>query len=221
MKKSAVVLLSGGIDSATSLYIAKKQGYKCFALIFDYGQRNRREIDSAKKIARKAKNPFALLEIRFPWKGSALLDKKIRIPHKRLKSIPSTYVPARNTIFLSYALSFAESIGASRIFIGAHTEDYSGYPDCRPGFFEAFNKVKNLGTKIGKEIKIATPLIYKTKAQIISLGIKLGIPYYLTWSCYEGGKRPCGKCDSCYYRLKGFREAGAEDPLNYERSKDI
>ncbi len=213
MKKSAVVLLSGGIDSSTTLFIAKKNGYKCFALIFDYGQRNRREIDSAKKIAKKAKDPFALLEIKFPWKGSALLDKKIRIPHKRLRSIPPTYVPARNTIFLSYALSFAESIGASRIFIGAHTEDYSGYPDCRPGFFKAFNRVKNLGTKIGKEIKIATPLIYKTKAQIIKLGLNLGIPYHLTWSCYEGGKRPCGKCDSCYYRLKGFREAGVEDPL--------
>ncbi|MCK4463037.1 MAG: 7-cyano-7-deazaguanine synthase QueC [Candidatus Omnitrophica bacterium] len=222
MKKSAVVLLSGGIDSSTALFIAKKNGYKCFSLIFDYGQRNIREIDSAKSISKKAGCSYTLLKLSLPWKGGALLDSRIKLPERsRKKGIPPTYVPARNTIMLVFALSFAESIGASRIFIGAHTEDYSGYPDCRPEYFKAFNKVKDLGTKIGKKIKIITPLIYKTKAEIIKLGINLGIPYHLTWSCYRGGKRPCGKCDSCYYRLKGFREAGISDPLKYERSKDI
>jgi 7-cyano-7-deazaguanine synthase len=218
--KKAVVLLSGGIDSATTLYWAKKQGYSCFCLIFDYGQRHKREINSAEKIAKKAKAHYEIIKISLPWKGSSLLDKKIKLPITNyqlpITTIPSTYVPARNIIFLSFALSFAESINAQAIFIGAHTQDYSGYPDCRPEFYQAFNKVIVVGTKAGVEknkIKIYTPLIQKTKAQIIKLGARLGVPFELTWSCYQGGKYPCGKCDSCYFRAKGFQEAGIEDPL--------
>ncbi|OGX17732.1 MAG: 7-cyano-7-deazaguanine synthase QueC [Omnitrophica WOR_2 bacterium RBG_13_44_8b] len=219
---SAVVLLSGGLDSATTLYLARKIGFKCFCLIFDYGQRHRNEIASAKKIARQAGCPFKILKINLPWKGSALLDKNIKIPQgvsaqgpKCASIIPSTYVPGRNIIFLSFALSYAEAIGASSIFIGAHAQDYSGYPDCRPNFFLAFNKAAIYGTKAGIEnrrIKIRTPLINKKKSGIIKLGKALGVPFALTWSCYRGGSRPCGKCDSCYYRAKGFKEAGLKDP---------
>lgn len=214
MSKSAVVLLSGGIDSSTALFIAKKKGYKCSTLIFDYGQKNKREIESAKKISKKAGCHYTLLKLNLPWKGSSLIDKKARIPKKtRKKEIPSTYVPARNTILLSFALSFAEAVNARSIFIGAHIEDYSGYPDCRPRYFKAFDRVKNLGTRIGKKIKITAPLIYKKKAEIIKIGTKLNVPYNLTWTCYKGDERPCGKCESCYYRLKGFKEAGIKDPL--------
>ena len=213
MKNKAIVLLSGGVDSATALFIAKKKGYKCFPLIFDYHQRQRREIDSAKRIARKAKCNYTLLKIALPWKGSALLDDKIKVPEKRVKGIPPTYVPARNTIMFSYGLSFAEAVGAKAIFIGAHTEDYSGYPDCRPNYFKALDKVKNLGTNNGRSIKLERPLINKTKSEIVKLGRKLGVPFHLTWSCYNNGKRPCGVCDSCFYRAKGFKEAEIKDPL--------
>jgi 7-cyano-7-deazaguanine synthase len=223
MRNKAVVLLSGGLDSATTLYFARSQGYKCFCLIFDYGQRHKREIESAKKIARAANCPYEILKIGLPWRGSALLDKNLKIPkrnnaitQKRNNAIPLTYVPARNIIFLSFALSYAETIGAQRIYIGAHAQDYSGYPDCRPEFYRAFIKAADKGTKAGVEgesLKIITPLIRKSKAQIINLGKKLGVPFELTWSCYEGGRVPCGKCDSCYFRAKGFKEAGLPDPL--------
>lgn len=221
--RQAVVLLSGGLDSATALYIAKQQGYKCFCLIFDYGQRHRREIEDAKRIAQRVKCKFEVIKIRLPWKGSALLDKKIQLPGQEKtktpkpgSAIPSTYVSARNIIFLSFALSYAEAIKAEAIFIGAHTQDYSGYPDCRPEFFRAFARAVTFGTRSGveeKKIAIKTPLINKSKADIIRLGAKLGVPFELTWSCYRGGESPCGKCDSCYYRAKGFREAGIKDPL--------
>jgi len=220
--RRAVVLLSGGLDSATTLYLAKKKGYKCFGLIFDYGQRHKREIEFAKKIARAANLPYRVLKIRLPWKGSSILDRKIKISllksqEPRAKSqIPSTYVPARNIIFLSFALSCAEAIKAQSIFIGAHTQDYSGYPDCRPEFYRAFSRVITTGTKSGVEqrkIKIETPLIRKSKAQIIEMGRTLGVPFQFTWSCYRGGRVPCGKCDSCYFRAKGFKEAGIKDPL--------
>lgn len=218
----AVVLLSGGLDSATVLYIAKKEGFRCHCLIFDYGQRHRREIESAKRVARSAGCTYKILKIKLPWRGSALLDKKIRIPTRELKNtrtqepVPDTYVPARNIIFLSFALSYAEAIGAKAIYIGAHAQDYSGYPDCRPEFFRAFRNMARLGTKAGienKSIHILAPLLHKNKAQIIRLGKKLGVPFELTWSCYRGGRSPCRACDSCYYRAKGFKEAGHLDPL--------
>lgn len=200
----AIVLLSGGIDSTTTLYLAKKQGYKCFALIFDYGQRHKKELKSAVAVAKRAKIPYHIIKIELPWKGSSLLDKKMKIPtRQKMKGIPSTYVPARNTIFLSFALSFAEAIGAKVIFIGANAIDFSGYPDCRPDFYKAFQKVIKKGTK-SQKIKVLTPLINMTKAQIIKLGVKLKAPLELTWSCYKGGKKPCGVCDSCKLRQKGF-----------------
>jgi len=212
-KGRAVVLLSGGIDSATTLYYARKRGYVCLPLIFDYGQRHKREIKSARDIAGSLNLKPTVMRIKFPWKGSSLLDKKMRLPGKRNKGIPNTYVPGRNTVFLSYALSYAESIRAKAIFIGAHSEDYSGYPDCRAVYFDAFRILKNLGTEYGARIKVYTPLIKMKKKNIISLGRRLKVPFQYTWSCYSGGKRPCGKCDSCYYRAKGFREAKLVDPL--------
>ena len=202
----AVVLLSGGIDSTTTLYYAKSKGYRCFSLIFDYGQRHRRELRSAVAVAKRASVEYRVVRIKLPWKGSSLLDKGMKIPVKRkFKGIPSTYVPARNTIFLSYALSYAEAIGAKAIFIGANAIDFSGYPDCRPDYYKAFQKVVQKGTKAVK-IKVFTPLINLTKAQIIRLGLKLGAPLNLTWSCYKGGKKPCGVCYSCRIREKAFKQ---------------
>jgi len=216
-KDRAVVLLSGGLDSATTLYIAKSQGYDVHCLVFDYGQRHRREISSAKAIARKARCPYTMLKISLPWKGSSLLDKTLNVPeHFSKKGVPSTYVPARNTIFLSFALSFAEAIDASVIFIGANAIDYSGYPDCRPNYFKAFQRMADLATKKAtarRKITICTPLIHMTKAQIIKAGLNLGVPYGSTWSCYKGGIKPCGRCDSCRMRAKGFKETRALDPL--------
>ena len=213
ISKTAVVLLSGGLDSATVLYLAKALGYKCQVLIFDYGQRHGQEITSAVKIAKASGCDYRVLKISFPWKGSALLDKKIKVTEKITLGIPDTYVPARNIIFLSFALSLAEVIKASAIFIGAHAQDYSGYPDCRGEFFKAFIKMAKVGIVAKHKIEIQAPLLNKNKSQIISLGRKLGVPFNLTWSCYQAGKRPCGKCDSCYYRAKGFKEAGLIDPL--------
>jgi 7-cyano-7-deazaguanine synthase len=212
--KKAIILLSGGIDSTTTLYLAKKQGYKCFALIVDYGQRHKREIKSAVAVARRAKVPYQMIEIDLPWKGSSLLNKKLKIPvRKSLKGIPSTYVPARNTIFLSFALSYAEAMGAKAIFIGANAIDFSGYPDCRPAFYKAFRKVVKTGIR-KHGIGIKTPLINMTKAQIIALGIKLKAPLELTWSCYKGGRKPCGVCDSCKLRQKGFSQLGIRDIIS-------
>jgi len=218
MKPKAVVLLSGGIDSSTTLYYALNKGYLCRVLVFNYSQRHVREINSAKKIASLAGVDYLVLKLNFPWRGSALLDKNAKIPlgKEDRKEIPSTYVPARNIIFLSYALSYAESISASEIFIGANAVDYSGYPDCRPQFIKAFQKMALVGTKAGVEgkgIKISAPLIKMKKSEIIKLGAKLGVPYEYTWSCYRGGKISCGRCDSCILRKKGFKEAGLEDPL--------
>jgi len=221
--REAVVLLSGGLDSAVTLYFAKKRRFRCHCLIFDYGQRHKREIESAKKIAIKANCPYRILKINLPWKGSSLLNRRLEIPggtkaprRQGTSGIPSTYVPGRNIIFLSFALSYAETIGAEVIFIGANSIDFSGYPDCRPEFYRVFRKVIAAGTKAGvekREIKVETPLIRKTKAQIIRLGKQLGVPFELTWSCYRGGQAPCGNCDSCYFRAKGFLETGILDPL--------
>jgi len=230
--KRAIVLLSGGLDSATTLYFARSQGYRCSCLIFDYGQRHGKEIKSAKTIARSVNCKYQIIKISLPWKGSSLLDRKIKIPKlknstnsKQLKNnIPATYVPGRNIIFLSFALSYAEAIKAEAIFIGAHAQDYSGYPDCRPEFYRAFNRVSSCGTKAGVEkrrIEIKVPLINKSKAQIVRLGNRLGVPFDLTWSCYQGGKEPCGKCDSCYFRAKGFKEAGIQDLLFGRQGKGV
>ena len=207
------MLLSGGLDSATVLYLAQAQGYKCQALIFDYGQRHKQEVSCAVKIARVNGCTYRILKIEFPWKGSALIDQAIKVPEKITSGVPATYVPARNIIFLSFALSLAEVIKASAIFIGAHAQDYSGYPDCRGEFFEAFAKMAKVGIAAKHKIQILTPLLNKSKSQIINLGHKLGVPFNLTWSCYRAGKKPCGKCDSCHYRAKGFKEAGLIDPL--------
>lgn len=218
--KKAVILLSGGLDSATVLYWAIDKGYQPQALIFSYGQRHSREINSAKALCKKTRVPFHVISIKLPWQGSSLLDKKTALPKvvsvKNIGShIPSTYVPGRNTLFLSYGLSYAEAVGAGAVMIGANALDYSGYPDCRPDFITAMSKVFKLGTKAGRQgrpIKIVAPLLKLSKAQIIKLGNKLGAPYQLTWSCYSGGKRPCGNCDSCLLRAKGFKEARVEDP---------
>jgi 7-cyano-7-deazaguanine synthase len=214
----AVVLLSGGLDSATTLYYAGSKGYDCECLIFDYGQRHSKEVESAKRIAMLRGAPFRIVKFRMPWKGSALLDKSMAVPKGRRigKSIPSTYVPSRNTIFLSFGVSFAEAIGASAVFIGANAVDYSGYPDCRPRHFRIFNELVRSGTKAGVEkrkIKVLAPLVDMTKADIIKLGNKLGVPFGKTWSCYSGNRRPCLKCDSCVIRAKGFKEAKVTDPL--------
>jgi len=206
--KKAVVLLSGGLDSSTTLFYAKDKGYDCYGLIFDYGQRHKKEIQSAIKIAKIAKIPYQTVKIKLPWKGSALLDKNIKIPKSRSlsdmsKDIPSTYVPGRNTIFLSFAFSYAEAIGADAIFIGANAIDYSGYPDCRPEYLKSFQEVIKKAS-VNRGIKIEAPLIKMTKPQIAKLAIKLKVPVDLTWSCYSGGKEPCGVCDSCILRKKAF-----------------
>jgi 7-cyano-7-deazaguanine synthase len=225
--KSAVVLLSGGLDSATVLAIAKSQGYACHALSFSYGQRHSFELEAAKRVAASlgAKDHrIASIDLR-AFGGSALTDDiavpKGREPDEMSHGIPITYVPARNTIFLSFALAWAEVLESSDIFIGVNALDYSGYPDCRPEFIEAFEKMANLATKAGVEgrqqLKIHAPLIALTKAQIIQKGIELGVDYGLTSSCYDPfpDGQPCGACDACLLRQKGFREAGAEDPLRY------
>ncbi|MDO8734793.1 MAG: 7-cyano-7-deazaguanine synthase QueC [Elusimicrobiota bacterium] len=214
MKNKAVVLLSGGLDSSTVLFIAKKKYRRCSCLIFDYGQKHNRELKSAKKIAACAGSDYKTVKIFFPWKGSSLVDKNKKIPYNKKVGgeIPSTYVPGRNTIFLSYALSFAETIDAKKIFIGANAVDFSGYPDCRPQYYKNFNKLLAIGTKNG-DIKVETPLLYKTKKEIVELAVRLGVPLELTWSCYSGGKKPCGKCDSCILRAKGFALAGRKDPI--------
>ncbi|MBU4343272.1 MAG: 7-cyano-7-deazaguanine synthase QueC [Candidatus Omnitrophica bacterium] len=200
--KKAVVLLSGGMDSAVTLFYAKKKGYKVHCLIFDYGQRHKKEIGFARRLARLARSGYFVLNIKMPWKKSALLDKRIKVPENRIfSSIPVTYVPARNTIFLSFAMSFAEAIGADKIFIGANARDFSGYPDCRPMYFKKFNELLKKAVKMSS-IRIEAPLLYKTKKDIVKLGQGLGVPFALTWSCYKGGRKPCGKCDACRLRRK-------------------
>ncbi len=223
--KKAVVLLSGGLDSATTAAIAKSEGFDLYILSFDYGQRHSRELDSAKAIAQSLGAADHLI-ISFDMTkigGSALIDN-IDVPIDRDfaeigNGIPVTYVPARNTVFLAFAVSYAETIGAEDIFIGITEVDYSGYPDCRREFIDAFEKVANLGTRAGTEegvrFRIHTTLVKLSKAQTIKKGLELGVDYALTWSCYKGGQKPCGKCDSCKLRLAGFAQVGIKDPLEY------
>ncbi|MFW6061940.1 MAG: 7-cyano-7-deazaguanine synthase QueC [Planctomycetota bacterium] len=226
--KSAVVLLSGGLDSATTLAVAADRGFRCHPLSFDYGQRHRFELDAARRVAEAAgMAEHRLLRIDLSAEagfGGSALTAEIDVPKDRRgdpQAIPVTYVPARNTIFLSVALGYAEVIGAFDIFLGVNAVDYSGYPDCRPEFIEAFERVANLATAVAVEgrgrFRIHAPLIDMTKAQIIRTGLDLGVDYGLTHSCYDPDPtgRPCGHCDSCRLRLAGFRQAGAEDPLPY------
>ncbi len=224
----AVALLSGGLDSATSMAIAISQGYEVYPLTISYGQRHSREIESAGKIARYYGLNLKTVTVDLRSIGGSSLTDDITVPENRIeeigKDIPVTYVPARNTIFLSIALGYAEVIGAEKIFIGVNALDYSGYPDCRPEYIEEFNRLSRLATKAGvegKNIEIVAPLIRMTKSEIIKKGMELKVPYDLTWSCYRGGKRACGKCDSCLLRLKGFMEAGYEDPIEYEYYPDF
>ena len=216
MNKKAVILLSGGLDSSTTLYQAIAKGYECHCLVFDYGQKHKKEIIQAKAVARKAGCQMFLVKISLPWKGSALLDNKISVPRGRAldaKDIPVTYVPGRNIIFLSFAASYAEAIGAKTIFIGANAVDYSGYPDCRPEFIRSYQAMLARGLKSsfeGKSIKVMTPLIHLSKARIVQLAVQLKVPLHLTWSCYNGGSRPCGVCDSCRLRAQGFRKPGGD-----------
>ncbi|MGH7740042.1 MAG: 7-cyano-7-deazaguanine synthase QueC [bacterium] len=226
MKKKAVVLVSGGLDSTTCLAIAKSRGFELYALTLHYGQRHLAELRAAKNAA-KAYGVKRHLQIKVPltaFGGSALTDKKIKVPKSRsLKAmagkIPSTYVPARNTVFLSLALAWAEVLGAGDLFIGVNALDYSGYPDCRPEFVRAFEKLAKLATQKGVEgkwrFKIHTPLLRMGKAQIIQAGKKLKVDYGMTHSCYDPKPkgRPCGQCDSCLLRQKGFQEAGMVDPV--------
>ena len=231
-QKKAVVLLSGGLDSSTVLAIAKSEGYELHALSFSYGQRHVIELEAARRVAAAtgvADHRIAAIDLRV-FGGSAL-TADIAVPKGRdtaamSHGIPITYVPARNTIFLSFALAWAEVLGSSDIFIGVNALDYSGYPDCRPEFIEAFEKLANLATKAGVEgrqhLKIHTPLLALTKAQIVHRGIELGVDFSLTSSCYDPSPtgEPCGECDSCLLRQKGFRENGLQDPLKYQQSKN-
>ena len=223
----AVVLLSGGLDSSTTLALARRTGFECYALSFDYGQRHRIELDAARRVAAAAgvaRHEVVTFDLR-TFGGSALTADiavpKDRAPDAMGQGIPVTYVPARNTIFLSFALAWAETLGSSDIYIGVNVLDSSGYPDCRPEYIEAFERMANLATKAGVEgtqqLTIHTPLIRMTKAEIVETAMEAGVPLDLTWSCYEPQKdgAACGRCDSCQLRRRGFADAGVSDPLRY------
>ena len=219
-QKKAVVLVSGGLDSATTLAIAKSEGYSCFALAVDYGQRHRSELEAARRVCEKAKVPLNILKIDLRAIGGSALTADIDVPTDGGSGIPLTYVPARNTILLSLALGYAEVVKASDIFIGVNAVDYSGYPDCRPEFIAAFQAMAQLATKAGVEgerVRIHTPLIALTKAEIIHQGVRLGVDYGATVSCYQADEsgRACGACDSCRIRREGFINAGVPDPTRY------
>jgi 7-cyano-7-deazaguanine synthase len=221
--KKAVCLLSGGLDSATCLAYARREGFECYALSFDYGQRHRVELDAAAKVAAcLGATRHIVAKISLDAFGGSALTDEIAVPKGRSleemgRGIPVTYVPARNTIFLSFALAWAEVLESEDIFIGVNALDYSGYPDCRPEFIEAYQRMANVATKAGVEgrthLKIHTPLIHLTKVKIVRLGRELGVPFGLTHSCYDPlpGGSPCGECDACLLRRKGFEEAGIED----------
>lgn len=216
--KKAIVLLSGGLDSATALFWARHKGYKCFCLIFNYGQRHKKEINCARLIAKKAQSEYKILNINLGARGSSLVNKNIRLAKNvKKKTIPSTYVPARNIIFLSFATAFAEDNNCNVIIIGTNQIDYSNYPDCTKEFLRAFERAINKGTKSsikGIPLRIVAPLENMTKADIIKTAVKLKVPLGLTWSCYKGGKTPCGRCPSCRIRARGFKEAKVKDNAN-------
>lgn len=222
LQKKAVILVSGGLDSTTALAIARSEGYDCYTMSFDYGQRHRVELLAAERTS-KAMGAIAHKVINLDLRtigGSALTDDSIAVPEHETEGIPITYVPARNTVFLSIALGWAEVLGAEDIFIGVNAVDFSGYPDCRPEYIAAFEKMANLATKVGAEggrLSIRTPLIDLTKAEIIQLGLSLGVNYALTVSCYQANNNgeACGKCDSCRLRAAGFAAAGVADPTHY------
>ncbi|MEA3190574.1 MAG: 7-cyano-7-deazaguanine synthase [Thermoplasmata archaeon] len=222
MPSKAVVLLSGGLDSTTAAAWARREGHAVYAVSFDYGQRHRKELERAKAVA-KAVGVVAHVVLRVPLDqlgGSALTDAGIEVPDAPAAGnigdqIPVTYVPARNTVFLALALAYAETVGAQRLVIGANALDYSGYPDCRLEYLEAFERMANLATKAGVEgaaITVSAPLLHLSKAEIVRLAVELGAPIHLTWSCYRGGKAPCGACESCVLRAQGFAAAGVADP---------
>lgn len=227
--RKAVILLSGGVDSTTAMAFAKQEGYEIFGLSFRYGQLHTLELEAAQRVAKAlGAKEHLMIDIDLAKVGGSALTDQIDVPKARTekemaRDIPATYVPARNTIFLSLALAWAEVLEASDIFIGVNALDYSGYPDCRPEYIEAFERMANLATKMGVEgrtqIKIRTPLIHMTKSEIIKKGIELGVDYSMTHSCYDPSSdgTACGQCDSCLLRKKGFREAGIKDPIDYER----
>lgn len=223
MNKKAVVLVSGGLDSATTLAIAKRDGFLCYGLSIDYGQRHVCELESAKRVAQHVgvvEHKIIHLDLS-QIGGSALTDKSIAVPNEPTTGIPVTYVPARNTIFLAITLGWAEVLGAQDLFIGVNAVDYSGYPDCRPQFIQAFETMANLATKKGVEGErfiIHTPLIQLSKAQIIKTGSQLGVDYGMTVSCYDPDDKgyACGQCDSCRIRAQGFKDAGITDPTHYQ-----
>ena len=227
MTKKAVCLLSGGLDSCVTSFIAKDEDYEIFTISFNYNQRHKKELLQAEKISTLlGSKKHVIIDLDLAKFGaSSLTDLSIKPDlDKKIedigKEIPSTYVPARNTVFLSIALAYAESIDADAIFIGATATDYSGYPDCRPEYFDEFQKLVNLATKkgvSGEIIKIKTPLLNLSKTEIIKKGLDLNVPFDQTWSCYMGQDKACGKCESCLLRLKGFKEAGIIDPLGYEK----
>ncbi|KAF1003962.1 MAG: 7-cyano-7-deazaguanine synthase [Pseudomonas sp.] len=221
-QKKAVILLSGGLDSATVVAMAREQGYACYTMSFDYGQRHRAELQAAERVARQlGAVQHKVIGLNLDGMGgSALTDSSIDVPEAPSEGIPVTYVPARNTVFLSLALGWAEVLEARDIFIGVNAVDYSGYPDCRPEFVEAFERMANLATKAGVEgngFRIQAPLQFLSKAQIIQTGLARGVDYALTVSCYQadGEGRACGKCDSCRLRAEGFATAGVTDPTRY------
>lgn len=220
--KKAVVVLSGGLDSTTCMGMAKEKGYELYPITFHYGQRHNIEVEQAKKVASSYEvMDHRIVDLSFLQQigGSALTDDTIDVPTEATDDIPSTYVPARNMIFLALASAYAEVIGATAIYIGVSAVDYSGYPDCRPEFIRSMTETVNLATKLGvtseTPLSIETPLIHLTKKETIEEGLRLGVPYELTTSCYNGGTKACGECDSCKLRIKGFKEAGAKDPIPY------
>jgi 7-cyano-7-deazaguanine synthase len=222
-RKKAVVLVSGGLDSVTALAIAQEQGFDCYALSVDYGQRHRSELDAAQHVADAAGVLLKILPLDLRTIGGSALTADIDVPETQSSGIPVTYVPARNTIMLSLALAYAEVLGADDIFIGVNAVDYSGYPDCRPEFIEAYQNMARLATKAGVEgraMTVHTPLIDLTKADIIRKGLELGVEYAITVSCYQadGEGNACGVCDSCRIRREGFQSAGVPDPTKYRQN---